>query len=55
MNSGYRNGKLCYVELPALDIGVSARSHADAPEATARFQDPAGNILGLFQEPTLAR
>jgi uncharacterized protein len=24
---------------------------ADAPELTARFRDPAGNILGLYQEP----
>lgn len=24
----------------------------DAPEITARFSDPAGNILGLYQEPT---
>jgi predicted enzyme related to lactoylglutathione lyase len=24
---------------------------ADAPEITARFQDPAGNIIGLYQEP----
>lgn len=24
---------------------------ADAPEITARFKDPAGNILGLYQEP----
>lgn len=24
---------------------------ADAPEVTARFRDPAGNILGLYQEP----
>jgi len=23
----------------------------DAPEITARFSDPAGNILGLYQEP----
>jgi hypothetical protein len=23
----------------------------DAPEITARFQDPAGNIVGLYQEP----
>ena len=23
----------------------------DAPEITARFTDPAGNILGLYQEP----
>ncbi len=24
---------------------------ADAPEITARFRDPAGNIFGLYQEP----
>jgi predicted enzyme related to lactoylglutathione lyase len=23
----------------------------DAPEVTARFSDPAGNIIGLYQEP----
>jgi predicted enzyme related to lactoylglutathione lyase len=28
----------------------------DAPEITARFRDPAGNVLGLYQEPShLAR
>ena len=25
---------------------------ADAPEVTARFHDPAGNVLGLYQEPS---
>jgi uncharacterized protein len=24
---------------------------ADAPEITARFRDPAGNIFGLYQQP----
>ena len=24
----------------------------DAPEVTARFSDPAGNTIGLYQEPT---
>jgi predicted enzyme related to lactoylglutathione lyase len=24
---------------------------ADAPEVTARFRDPAGNIIGLYQQP----
>ena len=24
---------------------------ADAPEITARFADPDGNVLGLYQEP----
>jgi predicted enzyme related to lactoylglutathione lyase len=27
---------------------------ADAPEITARFRDPAGNVLGLYQEPNPA-
>ena len=26
----------------------------DAPEVTARFCDPAGNVIGLYQEPTKA-
>jgi uncharacterized protein len=25
----------------------------DAPEVTARFRDPGGNVLGLYQEPAL--
>lgn len=25
---------------------------ADAPEITARFRDPGGNIVGLYQEPS---
>jgi len=25
---------------------------ADAPEITARFRDPGGNIIGLYQEPS---
>ncbi len=25
---------------------------ADAPEITARFRDPAGNIIGLYQQPS---
>ena len=24
---------------------------ADAPEKTARFSDPAGNVIGLYEEP----
>jgi predicted enzyme related to lactoylglutathione lyase len=23
----------------------------DAPEITARFRDPGGNVIGLYQEP----
>ncbi len=117
----YGNGKICYLELPAIDIGLSAAFYenvfgwkmrkrgdgavafddgvgevsgafvgnrvasptvgllvyvmlddieatmklvkmhggkvvqevgADAPEITARIQDPAGNIIGLYQEPS---
>lgn len=28
---------------------------ADAPEITARFRDPAGNVLGLYQESNRSR
>ena len=24
---------------------------ADAPEITARFRDPAGNVMGIYQQP----
>jgi predicted enzyme related to lactoylglutathione lyase len=27
---------------------------ADAPEITARFRDPGGNVVGLYQEPARA-
>jgi uncharacterized protein len=27
---------------------------SDAPEITARFRDPAGNVLGIYQEPVKA-
>lgn len=27
----------------------------DAPEITARFRDPAGNIIGIYQEPSSGR
>ena len=28
---------------------------ADAPEITARFRDPGGNVLGLYQQPVADR
>lgn len=31
--------------------GVVQPIGGDAPEITARFRDPAGNVLGLYQEP----
>jgi predicted enzyme related to lactoylglutathione lyase len=120
MSPTLRNGKICYVEIPALDVNQSAAFYAavvgwktrqrgdgavafddsvgevsgtwalgrapsdkagvlvyimvdsvaatleavvahggvivqpigaDAPEITARFHDPAGNLFGLYQEP----
>ena len=27
----------------------------DAPEITARFSDPAGNVFGLYQEPATSK
>ena len=27
----------------------------DAPEPTARFKDPGGNVVGLYEEPRKAR
>jgi hypothetical protein len=26
----------------------------DAPEITARFHDPAGNVIGLYQQPNVS-
>jgi predicted enzyme related to lactoylglutathione lyase len=120
MSPTFGNGKLCYVEIPAIDIARSAEFYAavfrwevrrrgdgstafddgvgevggtwvvgrpgstvpglllyvmvddvaatldavvtnggavvqavgaDAPEITARFSDPAGNVIGLYQQP----
>jgi predicted enzyme related to lactoylglutathione lyase len=31
------------------------RIGVDAPEVTARFRDPAGNVIGLYQEPSDSR
>ncbi|MDQ6678871.1 MAG: VOC family protein [Acidobacteriota bacterium] len=31
--------------------GIVQRVGADAPEITARFRDPAGNVIGLYQQP----
>ena len=124
MSPTYGNGKICYVEIPALDIQRSAEFYAsvfgwktrtrgdgslafddgvgqvsgtwvrgrtpmtdvgllvyimvddiestisklriaggeivqpvgaDAPEITARFRDPGGNVLGLYQQPSVRR
>ncbi len=54
-------GLLCYIMVDDITVAVAAVvAHgceivqpigADAPELTARFRDPGGNVLGLYQEP----
>ena len=54
-------GLLVYIMLDSvaatLDLVVAAGGKivqpigGDAPEITARFRDPGGNVLGLYQEP----
>lgn len=39
------------VESVVTNGGISVQPlGADAPEITARFSDPAGNVIGLYQE-----
>ncbi len=42
MRPTFGNGKICHLEIPAVDVERSA--------ITARFCDPAGNPFGLYQE-----
>ena len=54
-------GLLFYIMVDDIETAVKAvidnggkivqRIGVDAPEITARFSDPAGNIIGLYQEP----
>ena len=54
-------GLLLYIMVDSVAATIDAvRAHggelvqpigADAPEITARFRDPAGNVIGLYQEP----
>jgi predicted enzyme related to lactoylglutathione lyase len=54
-------GLLIYIMVDSVAATVDAvRAHggaivqpigADAPEVTARFRDPAGNVIGLYQDP----
>jgi len=124
MASGYANGKICYIDLPAIDIARSADFYArvfgweirkrgdgstafddtvgqvsgtwtvgrppasqpgllvyvmvedaeatvkaieanggeivqaiggDAPEITARFRDPGGNVIGIYEQPGMKK
>jgi uncharacterized protein len=55
-------GLLLYVMVDSVEAAVDAvvanggeivqPLGADAPELTARFRDPAGNVIGLYQEPS---
>ncbi len=54
-------GLLLYVMVDDAEAAVAAvRAHGgeivqeiglDAPEVTARFADPAGNVMGIYQQP----
>ena len=54
-------GLLIYIMVDSIAATVDAvianggkivqRIGMDAPELTARFSDPAGNVIGLYQEP----
>jgi predicted enzyme related to lactoylglutathione lyase len=55
-------GLLFYIMVDSVADAIEAvRTHggeivqpigADAPEITARFRDPGGNVIGLYQEPS---
>jgi uncharacterized protein len=54
-------GLLVYIMVDSVEAAVQAVSAnggeivqpigVDAPEITARFRDPGGNVIGLYQEP----
>lgn len=54
-------GMLIYVMVDDIDLAVQTVSDhggmivqpvgGDAPELTARFRDPGGNVIGLYEEP----
>jgi hypothetical protein len=55
-------GLLVYIKVDSVEAAVDAvvaqggdivqKIGVDAPELTARFRDPGGNVIGLYQEPT---
>jgi predicted enzyme related to lactoylglutathione lyase len=54
-------GLLLYIMVDDIDATIAAvraaggtivqKVGADAPEITARFRDPGGNVIGLYQQP----
>jgi predicted enzyme related to lactoylglutathione lyase len=58
-------GLLVYVMVDDIEVAVRDVLEAggevvqpvgvDAPELTARFRDPGGNVIGLYQEPEKAK
>jgi len=53
------DGKICYIEIQAADVDASARFYTNVfawkvrtrGDGSRAFDDPAGNLLGLYQEP----
>jgi predicted enzyme related to lactoylglutathione lyase len=55
-------GILFYIMVDSVEASVAAvvqncgeivqKIGMDAPEITARFRDPGGNVIGLYQEPS---
>jgi len=58
-------GLLLYIMVDDIDVTIAAvraaggeivqEVGADAPEITARFRDPGGNVIGLYQQPANPR
>jgi predicted enzyme related to lactoylglutathione lyase len=50
------NGKICYLEIPTVDARRSAAFYAGVcgwrlrERRDGSFRDPAGNVIGLYQE-----
>jgi predicted enzyme related to lactoylglutathione lyase len=55
-------GLMVYIMVADINVTINAiianggeimqPAGADAPEVTARFKDPAGNVLGLYEDPS---
>jgi predicted enzyme related to lactoylglutathione lyase len=54
--SGYRTGKICYLEIPAVDAGASADFYAQSfgwslrehDDGSVAFDDTIGGVSGMF-------
>jgi catechol-2,3-dioxygenase len=51
----WRTGKICYIEIPVAEVARSAEFYQRAFGWRMMTRgDPAGNILGIYQQPGLA-